>query len=801
MITSVSEENSCNNGKCGRTRKGEIHPAHELTNSDELAIEDFENEGIDIPQKIDYQRDRPLESSAQDEFKHSHYVAVLKNILRRCQTPINIGLYGSWGVGKSSILNMLKEELERKKLSKNFKYLYVDAWSLSPDSLKQEILVTLNNQLHTFSESKIEDTLYNVREEMSVSINEIWERGWPFFLGLGIIAIIGIALHYSNIINFSDFMPIPTALAVIAGAAKFFAEQSKRIIPRAASSHKFNQLYTDMIKKEKRKLVVVIDNLDRCDAAVAVNLLGLIQTFMTKHKCINILACDDQAIVNYLAEVKGKNFTEREGNEFLSKFFQVTLRIPPFIGENLEDYVTKLMGQRSIPQSGSAKHILISGAIKNPRKVNQFLNNLVAMYRLAILKEHSRRIRPETITKHIDFLTKMIVIQHEWPNFYKLLGKKNELLNEINETINNLDPKAFFLENYELIKEEWNDEGLKEFLDGTQFCSVADIKPFLRLNQESYEGDLPDIDSFQIAVLQHNTSYVTEKIKKANEPDKKKYIKKICAINDANTNVISALLISMQVLIKALSVIETENIRETALLNLGRHLLHVLKDNHKAFDLESLYELVKQMKQTYHERIYLAFIELIQVDDKWNLHIIKELMKDYTHVSPYEINRFDEKLAELLPQQETEILGIIKEVCSSDWSSNKFNKPAKFVTTLIDRIVFDSTSIDQDRLDVYFNISKNLDKIEREAFIHQLQKSVNKFIEAPPKPPPSIQVFDVIYNLDFTDYKNMDHTISHLFDSLIGSLTKVTDPELQKKIFEVLIKLYVLYGGENHPTN
>jgi len=586
------DENSCNSGKCKKTRYGEVHLEHEpyiKENLDQTRTSVIASTSV-TQKKIDYQRDVSLESSAQDEFKHTHYVDVLLDILEKAETPINVGLYGRWGVGKSSILNMLKEKLQEKPFSKNFKYLYVNAWGLSADSLKQEVLVSINKELgHSspYSHRAIEDKLFNVREEVVADFNEVVNRGGPFFLMMTIGVIAGYVLHVNDVIDFSSSLIIAAVISLVAAFAKFLPEKSKRIIPRVASSHQFNEIYDKMINKQNKKLVVVIDNLDRCDSDVAVDLLGLIQTFMTKKNCINILACDDEAIVHHLAKVKGGSYTEREGNEFLSKFFQVTIRIPPFIGENLQVYVERLMSQRSIPLSDSVKHILITGAIKNPRKINQFLNNVVAMYRLAQHKEKSKKIRRGVITNNTDFLTKIIIIRHEWPHFYKLLEKNPRLLDQINEIINEKDAIFLIPEDNELARSEWKNEGIYEFLSPTQFCTVPDTKPFLRLNQESYEGELEDIDRFQLAVEGNKLSYILEKLKKANEKEKEKYIKKMCAINNvhAEENAVSPLLITTRVLIKTLEIIENQSIRDLALLNLGLRLMPILKENYEKYDL------------------------------------------------------------------------------------------------------------------------------------------------------------------------------------------------------------------------
>ena len=176
------------------------------------------------------------------------------------------------------------------------------------------------------------------------------------------------------------------------------------------------------------------------------------------------------------------------------------------------------MKQRSISLEGDVKNILISGAIKNPRKINQFLNNIVAMYRLAEFKEKDKILRPGSITENTPFLTKIIVIRHEWPNFYKLLEKNEHLLDEINKIINDENPMSLIQE-YKDVVNEWGDEGLYDFLNGTQYCVTTDIKPFLRLSQESFNAELPEIDQFQLAVNNNNFDLVLRTIGNANEQD------------------------------------------------------------------------------------------------------------------------------------------------------------------------------------------------------------------------------------------------------------------------------------------
>jgi len=452
----------------------------ENTEKDDSSISEESEEDSEI----DYYRDNALTTKEKDQFQHGHYVSVLKDILLRSQTPINVGLYGKWGVGKSSIVHMLKEEIKNDEELNDFKYVEVDAWAISGRSLQQGILEEINAQLDfPYKQEKLEDELYNVHQVDSVGFNKLVKSYWWIWAAIAGLAVPVIAMAGDDILPILSVLGLVSIIGVLVPLSRVFFSTSKRIIPRAVSTYQFNKIYDNIIKKQKKKLVVVIDNLDRCEDIVAVELLGLIQTFMVKENCINILACDDEALVTHLKNVK-KNYSNKDGNEFLSKFFQVTLRIPPFIGENLSAYTEKLIKKRSVEFSPFVKPILISGAIENPRKINQFLNIAVALYRLAELKEQAGKIKDKSITGNTNFLMKIIVIRHEWPEFYKALESNSDLLNDKEEL------EKWCVE--ELANDEDNKEEinrLKRFLGTTKHSFAKDLTPFFRLNQESYAAE------------------------------------------------------------------------------------------------------------------------------------------------------------------------------------------------------------------------------------------------------------------------------------------------------------------------
>lgn len=752
-------------------------------------IEQHEN----LETKIDYYKDISIKSQSEDQFKHIDYMEVLKDILLHSETPLNVGLYGRWGVGKSSILNMLKEQIE-SKLSQQFRYLYVDAWKLSPRTLKQEVLVELNTQLRTFTLSEIEDELYNAKQELYFDRKSIMKASWPIWIAI-VGGILGYLLFGKETTKLLALIGVSSAISIIIALVQFIISPAKRIIPQAVSSHQFDELYKKMIEKEgRKKLAVVIDNLDRCSDEVAVELLGLIQSFMTKENCINILACDDEAIVNHLRRVKGESYTEREGNEFLSKFFQVTIRIPPFIPDNLATFVTGQMEKRQIKYHPSVKLVLISGAIKNPRKVNQFLNNLVALYRLAEQKEgsKSKSLPLHVITERTDFLTKAIILHHEWPKFYDELDKTHD--------IRLLDPTSAEFRTWftnATNKPEQNEyeveqfDGLADFLTDTRYCRVDDIKPFLRLNQPSYQGEIPDIEKFDQNVRNNRITPILDTLNKENEKGKENHVKIMRDINDEYEKVgsFAGLLNSTQALIGACDVISNPPTREIALMSLGKCISSELMKTHLSdYDIDRLFPLIREMREYYSEIIYQNFIQYVEAENVLNEKLVTRVLDNSPTIPRHILDDYDKIITTLSSKYEEKILEIIGRNCNSaNWVENKFRKPIQFIISLINKINFDNSPLDNKRVEICQTIQKFIDITERDVFVKHLKEIVDRFTKANTLLPPKILEIIENWNEDFV--RGVNISLDALFDSLTMTTTSIPDPNQRKRIFEVLFRL------------
>ncbi|MBC7226944.1 MAG: hypothetical protein H5T61_06895 [Thermoflexales bacterium] len=71
-----------------------------------------------------YYTDRP---SDVDALGFADYRPALVEVITRGETPLTIGIFGSWGTGKTSLLRMLRKDLQRRT-TPHFRTVWFTAW-------------------------------------------------------------------------------------------------------------------------------------------------------------------------------------------------------------------------------------------------------------------------------------------------------------------------------------------------------------------------------------------------------------------------------------------------------------------------------------------------------------------------------------------------------------------------------------------------------------------------------------------------------------------------------------------------
>lgn len=402
--------------------------------------------------------DQALNSAKFDEFGHVDYASLLEKLILEQPTPFNIGIFGRWGVGKSTIVNLLKERLEDDRKKGKIKILEVKVWKYDENSLRRKFIVKIAEGLglekdldeinqDIYSDKEFETALLNFKDIISTILNKssIALLGILFSLALllifRIINVIDVANPFWNTLfaKGEEIIIFPLCFSIIAWVFQTIKTAKLKLkIGKYDSEEQFENEFIKLIKKDKSKKVIFIDDLDRCSKEKVVKTLETIKTFLDVETCIFIIACDDEIIIDAinrsheLYNIRGRN----EGAEYLEKFFQYTLYIPPFMIPDMRKYINTILKRNNsdLLKLGQTLEdiifILINKDIKNPRNAITAINSFSSAYLLAKEREGDKnsRLHNKIITENLPILAIVTRIRYHFPEFHEDLLRNNDLI-------------------------------------------------------------------------------------------------------------------------------------------------------------------------------------------------------------------------------------------------------------------------------------------------------------------------------------------------------------------------------------
>jgi hypothetical protein len=410
------------------------------------------------------------DSLGQDAFGHTDYADALHSIVTDPRPPLTVGLFGPWGVGKSSIIGALQEELEGDP---DTAFVYFDAWRYEDDSLRRQFLLDVATDLESdgrLSKFEVKKELRDVdyeTQEVEESLGWHWPRvARLLILGgvFGAFALIAALLGAFPALlagSFGRKLLFALATAVIAALAGALSQAiavdavtfTRR---RLEDPDRFAAKFADLLGALKPgRLVIAIDNLDRSSPEKAVEVLATIKTYLeptvspdalprsgarpsADKKIVFVIAVDDEALRRHMIAKEQQRRTGAEDGaaaryveEYLAKFFGARLPIRQILDDDMRDYVagyiTPLAEARGLEEGPTRDLITVvnAGLRGNPRGVKQFHNDLEVRLRLLEEREREReggrpRISPP-LSGEVAMVAKLALIEREWPDAFARL--------------------------------------------------------------------------------------------------------------------------------------------------------------------------------------------------------------------------------------------------------------------------------------------------------------------------------------------------------------------------------------------
>ena len=306
--------------------------------------------------------------TSKDLLGYTVHAELLKKIIMEpSNLPATIGLYGDWGCGKSSMLKILQEKIERDADSKeNSIVIYFDGWSFeSFDDAKMALIQGIVEKLESNTSIK-EECRAKVKELSKTAKEKIFSMRTLLWSVKNIVA--PAALSYAtgglailpSLINFfesynSDDKKKELADALTGKNAETFLKKAFNThinVDQFSAVREFRKSFCDLIKATgKDRVVILIDDLDRCLPQHIIDNLEAIKLFLNVEKTAFLIAADQDIVSNAIMKQYGEKIGIEKriggvrsiGEDYMDKFIHIPYIIPKLSDQEVESYVTLLL--------------------------------------------------------------------------------------------------------------------------------------------------------------------------------------------------------------------------------------------------------------------------------------------------------------------------------------------------------------------------------------------------------------------------------------------------------------------------
>jgi ribosomal protein L7/L12 len=294
---------------------------------------------------IQIQNDEP---TTIDTLNRGRFAKALARVLESCDTPLVVGLYGTWGIGKTSLMRQIEYELGSQT---GIRTIWFDPWQ------------------HQFDEDPAIALLHTMVEQLK--LGDVAKK---------LLTVIAVALG-SILLKATTTLSTPE----IQQLGERYEQERFQIREKQI---RLREYFTKLIDRASEsghyRLVFFIDDLDRCVPEQVLKVLEALKLYLNLRNCVYVIGVDRSALECSIRH-KYKEQEVREA-DYLDKIVQLPFTIPPIARESMARFITPLLPV----DLADSRDLLVVGLGDNPRQVKRFVNTLLLNHELAsaMMGEH-----------------------------------------------------------------------------------------------------------------------------------------------------------------------------------------------------------------------------------------------------------------------------------------------------------------------------------------------------------------------------------------------------------------------------
>jgi predicted KAP-like P-loop ATPase len=309
--------------------------------------------------------------------------------------PISIGVSGSWGTGKSSMVKMIGKALEASFDKPEQKYIFIEfnAWRYQGyDDAKSALMKVVSEKLIEYSEGS--EGVLDKAKHLAQRVD------WIQSTKLVTSTLLGLTTG-----------ELPLTLLSIAktlgqGFDKLLKEESKESVPTQIDD--LRKELEDILSQLNAKMVVLVDDLDRCLPDTAISTLEAMRSFLFVRNTAFIIAADEEMIRNGV-RAHFSNMVLPDGlvTSYFDKLIQIPITVPHLGTAEVKIYLTLLFAEKAVRKkelsdeafknAATKLRILLRSSWKND--ITQ--ESLISCFKENLDEEMTKRINLATVISSI----------------------------------------------------------------------------------------------------------------------------------------------------------------------------------------------------------------------------------------------------------------------------------------------------------------------------------------------------------------------------------------------------------------
>jgi hypothetical protein len=332
------------------------------------------------------------------------YARVLADAAAFTPGPFTIGVFGEWGTGKTSLMRLIESNLQAKE---EVITVWFNAWRYEQEEHPIVPLV---------------GTIVRALQQRKDFLDHFKDGGQSLLKALRAVAYGFSAKSKVKIPGFAEIEASFVARDMIDRVDRLTPDP---LLDRSLYYEAFESL--EAVKYSSHcRIVVIVDDLDRCFPDLAIRLLESIKLVLSQPEFVFILGVARSVIEGYLQHRYETEYgiSDFQGSSYLDKIVQLPFHIPPHSGR-MEEFSNRLLERLEASTRTTLTDVLpiiASAAEGNPRTTIRFVNNL-----LIDLGISSRLVEIGLMaTIPVGYFAVSRCLQQRWPDPFSTLTRSND---------------------------------------------------------------------------------------------------------------------------------------------------------------------------------------------------------------------------------------------------------------------------------------------------------------------------------------------------------------------------------------